>query len=540
MYGAPVFILAEGTKREKGNEAIKTNALAAQEVAKIVRTTLGPKGMDKMLVDELGDIIITNDGATILKEMNFEHPVAKMMVEVAKTQESEVGDGTTTAVVIAGELLKKAVDLLDQNIHPSIIIKGYRMAQEKAIEYLEHLSDKVTLENKEELIKVAETSMNSKNVSGKAKQKLAKIVVDAITQVAEDQGEEVVIDRDLIKIQKKEGGSLEDSKLIKGIVIDKEVVHPGMPKVVKNSKIALLDCALEIKKPETDAAIRITSPEQLQAFLDQEEKMLKSYVDKIVETGANVVFCQKGIDDIAQHFLAKQGILAVRRVKKSDMEKIAKATGARIVSNIKDLSDKDLGYAEKVEEKKVGGESLIFIEGCKDPKAVTILLRGGSSHVVDEAERAIDDALGAVCSALVNKRVVAGGGAPEVELELKLKEYATKVGGKHQLAIEAFADALSVIPRTLAESAGMDPIEALVELKAKHKSGEKYFGINVIKAEINNMKELGVLEPARVKEQAINSAAEVAEMILKIDDVILAKKTDAGNKGLNMPEGLEY
>ncbi len=530
LSGQPVVILPEGSQRIIGKDAQRINIMVARAVANAVRTTLGPKGMDKMLVDELGDITITNDGATILEEMHIEHPAGKMLVEVAKTQDSMVGDGTTTAVVIAGELLKKAEELLDQNIHPSLIIKGYDMAEEKAREIIKEIGESVTLEDTETLRKVAVTSMSSKGVVGKAKEKLAEIVVEAIQQVAEKTDDVITIDKDYIKIQKKEGGSLDDSELVKGIVIDKERVHSGMPKRVENAKIALIDTALEIKETETDAEIRITSPEQLQAFLEQEERMLKEMVDKIVESGANVVFCQKGIDDLAQHFLAKAGVLAVRRVKKSDMEKLARATGGKIVTNLNDLTSEDLGYAELVEERKVAGEAMIFVEGCKNPKAVTILIRGGSPHVVDEAERAVEDAIGAVSSAIDSGAVVAGGGAAEIEIARRLKEYAEQVGGREQLAIEAFAESLEVIPRTLAESAGMDAIETVVKLRAEHAQGKKWLGVDVLNANVADMWEANVIEPAKVKTQAIASAAEAAEMILKIDDIIAAKKVSGEDK----------
>lgn len=531
LSGQPVVILPEGSQRIIGKDAQRINIMVAKAVANAVRTTLGPKGMDKMLVDELGDITITNDGATILEEMHIEHPAGKMLVEVAKTQDSMVGDGTTTAVVIAGELLKKAEELLDQNIHPSLIIKGYDMAEEKAREIIKEIGESVSLEDTETLRKVAITSMSSKGVVGKAKEKLAEIVVEAIQQVAEKSEDTVTIDKDYIKIQKKEGGSLDDSELVKGVVIDKERVHSGMPKRVENAKIALIDTALEIKETETDAEIRITSPEQLQAFLEQEEQMLKEMVDKIVESGANIVFCQKGIDDLAQHFLAKAGVLAVRRVKKSDMEKLARATGGKIVTNLNDLTSEDLGYAELVEERKVAGEAMIFVEGCKNPKAVTILVRGGSPHVVDEAERAVEDAIGAVSSAIDSGSVVAGGGAAEIEIARRLKEYAEQVGGREQLAIEAFAESLEVIPRTLAESAGMDAIETVVKLRAEHVQGKKWLGVDVLNADVKDMWEANVIEPAKVKTQAIASAAEAAEMILKIDDIIAAKKVSGDEKG---------
>ncbi len=539
LSGQPVLILPEGTQRVVGRDAQRVNIMVARAVANAVKSTLGPKGMDKMLVDELGDIVVTNDGATILEEMNVEHPAAKMMVEIAKTQDKEVGDGTTTAVVIAGELLGKAEELLDKKIHPTVIIKGYRMAAEKAIELLDGIAMDVKPDDEETLKKLAITSMTGKGVE-EAREKLAEIVVKAVKQVAETENGKTIIDTDYIKIEKKQGGDLEDTELINGIIIDKERVHPGMPRVVKDAKIALINAPIEVKETETDAEIRITSPEQLQAFLDQEEKMLREMVDKIKASGANVVFCQKGIDDLAQHFLAKEGILAVRRVKKSDMEKLAKATGATIVTSIKDLSEKDLGYAGKVEERKISGENMVFVENCKDPKAVTILVRGGTEHVVDEAERALNDAIGVVSSAMEDGKIVTGGGSPEVALALKLRDYAKTVGGREQLAIEAFANALEIIPTTLAESAGMDPIDTLVELRAKQeKEKNSHLGIDVFEGKIADMKEANVLEPMRVKKQAISSASEAAEMILRIDDIIAASKKSSGNES-NMPGGEEF
>jgi len=483
-----------------------------------------------MLVDSLGDIVISNDGATILDEMDIQHPAAEMMVEVAKTQDKEAGDGTTTAVVIAGELLRKAEELLDQNIHPSIIVKGYTMAAEKAQEVLDSIAKDVDVNDEETLLKAAVTAMTGK-AAEEEREYLAKLAVEAVEQVAEKVGDKYHVDIDNIKLEKKEGGSVRDTQLIKGVVIDKERVHPGMPKRVENAKIALINDAIEVKETETDAEIRITSPEQLQAFLEQEERMLKEMVDKIVATGANVIFCQKGIDDLAQHYLAKAGILAVRRVKKSDMEKLAKATGAKIVTNIRDLTPDDLGYAEVVEERKVAGENMIFVEGCKNPKAVTILIRGGTEHVVDEVERAMEDAIKVVKDIIEDGKIVAGGGASEIELSVKLDEYAKEVGGKEQLAIEAFAEALKVIPRTLAENAGLDPIETLVKVIAAHKEKGPTIGVDVFAGEPADMLERGVIEPVRVKKQAIKSASEAAVMILRIDDVIAASKLEKEKEG---------
>ncbi|SEW17160.1 thermosome subunit beta, partial [Thermococcus thioreducens] len=530
--GQPVVILPEGTQRYVGRDAQRLNILAARIIAETVRTTLGPKGMDKMLVDSLGDIVITNDGATILDEMDIQHPAAKMMVEVAKTQDKEAGDGTTTAVVIAGELLRKAEELLDQNIHPSIVIKGYALAAEKAQEILDEIAKDVDVEDVEMLKKAAVTAITGK-AAEEEREYLANIAVEAVKQVAEKVDGTYKVDLDNIKFEKKEGGSVKDTRLIKGVVIDKEVVHPGMPKRVEGAKIALINEALEVKETETDAEIRITSPEQLQAFLEQEEKMLREMVEKIKEVGANVVFVQKGIDDLAQHYLAKYGILAVRRVKKSDMEKLAKATGAKIVTNVRDLTSEDLGEAELVEQRKVAGENMIFVEGCKNPKAVTILIRGGTEHVVDEVERALEDAVKVVKDIVEDGKILAAGGAPEIELAIRLDEFAKEVGGKEQLAIEAFAEALKVIPRTLAENAGLDPIETLVKVIAAHKEKGPTIGVDVFEGEPADMMERGVIAPVRVTKQAIKSASEAAIMILRIDDVIAASKLekDKDNKG---------
>jgi len=524
--GVPVLILKEGTRRTVGKEALRNNILAARSVAEAVRTTLGPRGMDKMLVDSLGDITITNDGATILDEMEVQHPAAKMLVEVAKAQDEEVGDGTTTAVVLAGELLREAEDLLDKNIHPSTIIAGYRKAAEKAIELLNELSIKVDLEDMETLKDIASTSMGGKIIAV-AKEKLAEIAVNAIKQIAEKVDGKYSVDKDHVQIIKKQGGSVLDTELVYGMIIDKEVVHPGMPKRVKNAKIALLNTPLEIEKTEIDAEIRISDPSQMRAFLEEEERMLKAMVDKIVKVGANVVICQKGIDDVAQHYLAKAGVLAVRRVKKSDMEKLARATGGKIVTNIDDLSPQDLGEAELVEERKIGEDKLVFIEGCKNPKAISILIRGGLERIVDEAERAMIDALSVVADVFQDPRIVAGGGAIEVELSKRLYDYATKIGGREQLAIEAFARALETIPRTLAESAGLEPIDVLAELRSVHeKEDGLWYGVNVFSGKVEDMLKLRVLEPVSVKIQAIRSAVEAASMILRVDDVIAAARTE--------------
>jgi len=534
--GQQVLILPEGTLRTRGRSAQENNIAAAKAVADAVRTTLGPKGMDKMLVDSIGDIVITNDGVTILEEMEIEHPAAKMMVEVAKTQNEEVGDGTTTAVVIAGELLKKAGDLLEQEIHPTVIIRGFILAREKALSALEKISKPINLDDVDDLRKIAMTSMSGKSAYAYG-EKMADLVVKAIRQVAEKKDGKIVVDTENIQREKKHGGSSEDTELIDGIVIDKEVVHPGMPKVIKDAKIALLDAALEVKETETDAQIQISDPNKLQEFIEQEEKMLRTMVEKVAESGAKVVLCQKGIDDLAQHYLAKKGILADRRVKKSDMERLAKATGARIVTNLDDLKKEDLGYAGLVEEVKIGDEQMTFIRKCKNPKAVSILVRGGTEHVVDEIDRAIEDAIGALASAIEVGKIVAGGGAPEAEAARELRKYAESFSGREQLAVNAFADALEVIPRSLAESGGLDPIDTLVNLRAAHEQKKTENGVNVLECKISNMFELGVIEPLKVKTQAINSATDAAIMILRIDDIISASKLSKGGGMPQMPPG---
>lgn len=520
MAGQPIFILREGSQRTRGKEAQSNNIMAAKAVAEAVRTTLGPKGMDKMLVDSLGDVVITNDGATILKEMDIEHPAAKMIVEVAKTQDDEVGDGTTTAAVIAGELLKKAEELIDQDVHPTIIASGYRMASVKAGEVLKTLARTVTRDNKDVLMNISGTAMTGKGAEA-TKDILAKISVAAITSIVDEDNK---VDMENIKIEKKVGARIEDSELIEGMIIDKERVHTNMPKKVENAKIALINTAIELKDTEVDAEISITSPEQLQSFLDQEEKMIKDLVEKIVNSGANVVFCQKGIDDMAQHYLAKAGIFAIRRVKKSDMEKLAKATGAKLITNVDEITEADMGKADLVEEKKVGGDSMTFVTGCVNPKAVSILLRGSTEHVIDNIERALNDSLRVVGVAIEDEKLVAGGGSPEVEVALRLQEYAGTLSGREQLAVKAFAEALEVVPRTLAENAGLDPIDMLMELRAQHEKGIKTAGLNVYIGEVIDMWEAGVVEPLRVKTQAINAAAESAVMILRIDDIIASKQ----------------
>ncbi|UEC42561.1 MAG: Thermosome subunit beta [Methanothrix sp.] len=530
LGGTPVLILREGSQRTAGREAQKSNIMAAKAVATAVRTTLGPKGMDKMLVDTLGDVVITNDGVTILKEMDIEHPAAKMMVEIAKTQDDEVGDGTTTAVVLAGELLKKAEELLDQEIHPTVIAAGYRAAAEKAMGVLKDMAIKVSRDDDELLKKIAVTAMTGKG-SGIARDELSELSVKAVKAIMDEDG---TVDVDNITVEKKVGGSVTNSELVYGMVIDKERLHPNMPKKVKDAKIALLNSAIEIEKTEVDAKIEITSPDQLQAFLDQEETMLKDMVNKIVSTGANVVFCQKGIDDLAQHFLAKAGVYTIRRIKKSDMEKLARATGGRIVTSIHDLTESELGHAGLVEEKKIAGDDMTFVVECDNPKSVSIILRGGTEHVVDELDRGMEDALRVVGVALEDGLLMPGGGAPEIELALRLREFAATVGGREQLAIEAFAEALEIIPKTLAENAGFDQIDTLVALRSSHEKGVKTAGLDVATGSPINMEEKGVVEPMRVKTQAINSATEAAVMILRIDDVIASK---SGGEG-GMPGGM--
>ncbi len=528
--------LPEGSQRIIGRDAMRLNIAIGYAIAQIIKTTLGPKGMDKMLVSDLGDIIITNDGATILEEMNIEHPTAKLMVEIAKTQDKEVGDGTTTSVVIAGNLLKNAGQLLDKNIHPTTVIKGFELAEQKSQQLLSELGQDVTPNDKDTLKKIALVAMGSKGIGSEEEKKIiSDIIVDAVSQVSEQRDGSYYVDLELVKIEKKEGGEVADTRLVNGIVIDKEVVHAGMPKKVDNAKIALIDSALEIEKTETDAKINITAPDQLEAFLKQEEEMLKTMVEKIKQSGANVVFVQKGIDDLAQHYLAKAGILAVRRVKKSDMEKLSRATGAKIASSLDDLNPNDLGEAELVEERKVAGESMVFVERCKDPKSVTIFVRGGTEHVVNEVERAIKDALGAVASTLEEGKYVVGGGSVEIELALKLRDYAKEVGGREQLAVEAFAEALESIPVTLAENGGMDAIDTLVELRNKHSKGDTDYGVDVVEGKVSNLKEKGILEPLKVKKQAISSAIETARLILRIDDIVSAKGTSKNNNN-NMPE----
>ena len=523
LGGQQVLLLPEGSSRILGRDAQRTNIAVAVAVANAVKTTLGPKGMDKMLVSELGDIIITNDGATILDEMNVEHPVAKIMVDIAKTQDKEVGDGTTSVVIMAGELLKGAGELIEQGIHPTTIIRGYKMAAENATQILENVARKVDINDDAILQKIAQVSMGSKNVGDEnTKAQLGKIVIKAVRQVIEkDASGKSVIDHDFIKLEKKAGGAISDTSLINGVLIDKEIAHSSMPRSVSAAKIALLDVALEIEKTETDAKIEITSPEQMQAFLQQEERMLKDMVKKIEASKANVLFTQKGIDDVAQHYLAKAGILSVRRVKKSDMEKLARATGAKIVTSLDDLTEPDLGKAGLVEERKISGERMVFVEGCKDPKSVTIFVRGGNQQVVDEVERSITDVIGAISSVMIDGKYVIGGGSVEIDIANGLRMYSSNVGGREQLAIQKFADAVEIVPRTLAESAGMDAIDTLVQLRSMHKGKSgSVEGVDISKNSVSDMQKRGVFEPLKVKQQAIYSASEAAEIILRIDDII--------------------
>jgi thermosome len=521
--GVPVLVLKEGSNRSRGKEAQHTNIMAAKVVAETVKSSLGPKGMDKMLVDSLGDVTITSDGRTILDEMDIQHPAAKMMVEVAKTQDNEAGDGTTTAVIITGELLGKAEELIEKNVHPTIIIDGYKKASEKALEVLEKLAIPVDAEIEDYAKRAAMTSMASKLVA-EHREYLADLAVKSILEVAEKRDGFYKVDIDDIKVEKKPGESVKETKLIQGIVLDKEVAHSGMPKRVEKAKIALLDCPLEIEKTEFDAKINIESPEQMEAFLKQEEGMLREMVDKLGASGANVVLCEKGVDDMVQHFLARKGILAVRRIKKSDMEKLAKATGGKIITSLEAISAADLGYANTVEERKIGDDKMTFIEGCKHPRAVTILIRGGTERIVDEAERSLHDAICVVRDVAEEPKILAGGGAPELEISRLLKKYAETLPGREQLAVKCFAEALEVIPLTLTENAGLDPIDILSELRARHEKGEKWAGIEVHDGKIQDMAKAGVYEPLSVKKQIVKSAAEASSLILKIDDVIAAAK----------------
>lgn len=538
--GQPILVLPEGTLRSSGRDAQKNNIAAAKAVADAVRTTLGPKGMDKMLVDSLGDMVITNDGATILDEMQIEHPAAKMMVEIAKTQDEAVGDGTTTAVIFAGELLKKAEGLLEDEIHPTVITKGFRIAKLKALELFENMAIPVKLNDSKALEQIANTAMTGK-AAERASEKLSKLSVDAIKRVADTKAGSVNIDTDNVKIEKKQGGSMNDTSLIEGILIDKEVVHSGMPKRIENAKIALVDSALEVKELESDAKVSIDSPEKMQAFLDNEEKMLKGMVKKVTDSGARVLLCQKGIDDSAQHYLAKAGILTARRVKKSDMEALARATGANIITNLNELSRQDLGFAGLAEEKKIAGDEMIFVEKCREPKAVTILIRGGTEHVVNEVERAMEDAIKGIAAALELGKILPGGGAPEIEVARGLKKHAESFKGREQLAVTAFAEAIEIVPRSLADNAGLDPIDKLANLRAQHEKNDRNAGLDVFTGRIEDMLKLGVIEPLKIKLQAIKSASEATEMILRIDDIISAGASERAAPAMppgGMPPGM--
>ncbi len=535
----PVVLLKDGAEQSKGREAQKNNIAAAKIIAEIVHTSLGPRGMDKMLVDSLGDVTITNDGATILKEIDVQHPAAKMLVEISKTTDNEVGDGTTSAVVLAGALLEHAESLITQDVHPTIIVDGYRKAARKAKQFLDNVAEKITANDKSLLTKIAKTSMQTKLVR-KDSAKLSEMVVKAVMSVAEKNNEKYTVDIDDIKVEKKSGGSIDDSAIIQGIVLDKEIVHSGMPKKVESGNIALINTALEINKTETDAKINISNPQQMKSFLDEENRMLKTMVDKVIGSGATVVLCQKGIDDMAQHYLAKAGILAVRRVKESDMTKLAKATGARIVTNLDDLFEKDLGSAELIQEKKIEEDRWVFVEGCKHPKSVTLLLRAGSQRVVDEVERSIHDSLMVVRDVMEMPSIVAGGGSPETFAATKIRNWAKSLEGREQLAVEKFADALEAIPLALAENAGMDPIDTLTNLRSNQIKGDKWIGIDVMKAKVGNMKTSDIIEPLAVKQQIVSAASEAACMILRIDDVIATAKSAGPPPGAEggMPPGM--
>ena len=530
----PVLVLKESALQEKGKDAQKNNIMAAKMVADIVKSSLGPRGLDKMLVDSLGDVTITNDGATILKEIDAQHPAAKMMIEISKTIDTEVGDGTTSSVIFAGTLLAKAEELLKKDVHSSVIIEGFQAASEKALEILAEISKKVTPEDRDTLLQVASTSMESKLISEDS-ESLSKIVVDSIMSITETKDNKSSVDLDNLKVEKKAGGSIQDTALIKGIVLDKEIVHSGMPTKVQQAKIALLNTAMEVEKTEMSAEIRINDPTQMQMFLEEENRMIKAMVDKIHSIGANVVICQKGIDDMAQHFLSKNGILAVRRVKESDMTKLAKATGGRITSNVEDITERDLGGANLVQQKKVESDKWVFIEGCKNPQSVTLLIRGGSQRVVDEVDRSIHDSLMVVKDVIEKPEIVAGGGAPEALLASFLKDWSERFEGRQQLAINKFAEALEIIPLTISENAGMDPIDTMVKLRARQSEGKKWSGINAKEGRVADMLSQNIVEPVVVKEQIIKSATEAASMILRIDDVIAIS---GGSGGGGMPPGM--
>ncbi|WP_300607179.1 thermosome subunit alpha [Methanohalophilus sp.] len=527
MAGQPIYILADGSKVTRGRDAQSNNILAGKAVANAVRTTLGPKGMDKMLVDSMGDVVITNDGATILKEMDIEHPAAKMIVEVSKTQDSEVGDGTTTAAVIAGALLENAEELTNKGIHPTIISTGYREASKKAIKILNDIAISVSPDDDEALKKIASTAITGKGAEN-YKEKLSELAVDAVKMIVEETEDGLVADVTNIKVEKQAGASIKESHLVKGLVIDKVRTHPNMPEKIEGAKILALSIPIEFRKTEMDAEIKITSPEQMQMFLDQEEKMVKEMADKIIASGANVVFSQKGIDDLAQYYLEKAGVYAVRRVKKSDIKRICEATGATNIQDIDEITPEDLGEADVVEERDIKGTKMTYITGCKEKKAVTVILHGGTEHVVASLQRAMDDALHVVSVALEDGNVVAGGGAPEVELSLRLNEYAASLKGRQQLAVSKFAEALETIPETLAENSGLDPIDKLVELRSQHEEGNKNAGLNVYTGKVVDMWDADVIEPLRIKVQAIESATEAAVMIMRIDDVVAASPNEAG------------
>jgi len=545
LGGIPVLVLKEGSERTRGRDAQSRNINAAKAVASAVRTTLGPKGMDKMLVDSLGDVVITNDGVTILKEMDIEHPAAKMMVEVAKTVDEEAGDGTTTAVVLGGELLKKAEELLEQELHPTVIASGYRLAAEQARKVMDGIAADININNEEELKKIAQTAITGKSAES-ARDFLAEVAVKAVKAIVEKDAEgKNVVDVDNINVEKKGGGRIRDTELVQGIALDKEIVHPGMPQKIEGAKIALINAALEVKKTETSAEVRIRTSDQLKSFLAEEERMMRRMAERIKESGANVVICQKGIDDLVQHYLAKGEIIAVRRAKKSDMEKLEKATGAKIVSNVEEIAASDLGHAGLVEERKIAGDKMLFIEQCKNPHAVSIVIRGGTEHVVDEVERSLHDTLRVVGSILEDGKAVAGGGAVETELALRIRDYSASLKGREQLAVEKFAEAMEIIPRTLAENSGLDPIDKLVELKAAHEKGNKNAGLDVYTGKIVDMWKQGVIEPLRTKRQTVSSAVDAATMILRIDDVIASKREEfkappPGAEGMpgGMPGGM--
>ena len=536
LGGQPVFIMSEDAERRSGEEAQENNIAACKSVSKAVRTTLAPKGMDKMMVDGVGDLVVTNDGVTILEEMDLDHPAASMMVEVAQTQEEEVGDGTTTAVVLAGELLKQSEEMLEQDIHPTVITKGYRLAREKSNEVLDDIAEEVDLSDDEVLQRVAMTAMTGKSAET-ARDYLAEIAVRAVKGVAEEQKDSFIVDRDMIKLEKNEGASVEDTELVNGVILDKQKVHGGMPNSVEDAEIALIDSPIEVRETETDAEINISDPSQMKNFVEQEEEQLKEMVKAIEDAGANVVLCQKGIDDMAQHYLAKKDIYAVRRVSSGDMNKLAKATNANVVTSISEIESSDLGSAGTVEQRRIGGDSMTFVQDCPEAKSVSVLIRGGTEHVVDEIERAMEDAIGGVSSALRNGRVVGGGGATEVELAQELRDYADSVGGREQLAINAFADSLEIIPRTLSENAGFDPIDTLVDLRNRHDDGEVWAGIDVTSGESQKLFDRGVVEPQQIKTQAVSSASEAAEMILRIDDVVSASDMGGDDDAGGPPAG---